>query len=223
MRRSSRVAIIAAANLAWAGSASVVLAQGRMIALSATAVQQGQPVRVKSPPCAAGQPSTLVDGKLFPSKPADGDLELTTASLASGTHLITTTCGDVASDPVSLTIVPPNQVRTPTVDCARNASPRDDLGEPLTTTARKAEAERIEKVKQEAKGASQAHPTAAELSFQTARCDKDWTWTFRLEDTLSLNVSGFSEWKAVGENARTDLHFGARDLVVSIGPAGGPQ
>jgi hypothetical protein len=176
------------------GAGVPLFGEGRMIALSATAVQQGQPVRVTSPACAMPI-NALVDNKAFPATANGAVLDLPTASLAPGSHVVTTDCGGMASDPASFTVIAARQVETPTVVCARNISPRDGIAVAVTTDARSAESKRKKKSKDE------------ETSFQLSRCDKDYPWTFRLEDRLRLNVVGFSEWSQAQDNQQKPLHL----------------
>jgi hypothetical protein len=195
-------------------------------------------------------------------------------------------CGGTASEPAPLTIVAAKQLATPTVVCARNASPRDGAAIALTSTARTAETAAIEAAKVKAKADNVPYPAPEESSRLLARCEKDWAWTLRLEDSLSLQVADFSDWRDADANRQVPLHlfidgielanmtirrvsvdkatrtdsletiltfstdasapedrvatrsalaqvlrtarskqwkFGASDMTVSIGPAGGPQ
>jgi hypothetical protein len=183
-----------------------VFADGRMISLSATAVQQGQPVRVASPACVR-EITVLVDGKLFPTTKNGSDIDLPTASLSPGTHVVAINCEGETSDPASFTVVGARQVETPTVLCARNASPRDGAAEALTTDARSLEDQTTKAEREKAQAARTSYPTPETTSRLLSRCDKDWAWTLRLEDRLSLDVAGFSDWYQVRENQQKPLHL----------------
>jgi hypothetical protein len=283
--RSVAVSVVASAAIAAAASAVPTFAQGRMIVLSPTAVQQGQPVHVTASAC-TGATTVLVDGKTFPAAANGNVFDLTTASLSPGSHTVAVDCGGTASEPAPLTIVAAKQLATPTVVCARNASPRDGAAIALTSTARTAETAAIEAAKVKAKADNVPYPAPEESSRLLARCEKDWAWTLRLEDSLSLQVADFSDWRDADANRQVPLHlfidgielanmtirrvsvdkatktdsletiltfstdasapedrvatrtalaqvlrtarskqwkFGASDMTVSIGPAGGPQ
>jgi hypothetical protein len=79
-----------------------------------------------------------------------------------GTHEVETDCAGVVSDPQSVAVVAVTQVETPTVVCAKNASPRDGMAVPLSGTARKQESERVTQAREAAKRDSQSFPTPEE-------------------------------------------------------------
>jgi hypothetical protein len=199
MRLDTARSIVTALILC-AGVSPSILAQGRMLALPAASVPHGQSIRVMSPPCA--KPTTVfVDGKLFPVTANDSGFDLTTASLSPGAHQITTDCDGVKSDPASLTVVEAKAVDTPTVVCAVNTSPRDGVAMPLTSAAQAEETSIVNDAK------AKSSPAPEETTRLLTRCDKDWVWTFRLEDSLSLNVLGLKDWEQVDANRRTPLHL----------------
>ena len=91
---------------------------------------------------------------------------------------------------------------TPEVLCARNASPRDGTAEALLSDLKVKETARTELARKAAEGAQpkQAWPTPEETALLLDRCDKDWVWTYRLEDRITLDVVGYSDWLLVDEN-----------------------
>jgi hypothetical protein len=174
-----------------------------MIALSAANVRQGQPVRVNSPAC-SGTLTLLVNGKLFPATLNGTAFELSTVSLAPATYSVTTDCGGAVSDPAPFTVAPD---MPPRVVCARNASPRDGTAEALRSDLAVKETQRIDEGKKAAEAAKQRWPTPEETALLLGRCDKDWVWTLRLEDRLTLDVVGYSDWIRVEANSQRPRHL----------------
>ncbi len=191
------------AALAITAAASATFAQGRMISLSPAAARQGQTVRVTSPAC-SGALTLLVNGKLFPASANGTAFDVSTAPLAPATYAITVDCAGAVSDPASLSVT---AATTPRVVCARNASPRDGTAEALRSDLSVKEAQRIAEARKAAEAAKQKWPTPEETALLLDRCEEDWVWTLRLEDRLTLDVDGYSDWMLVDANRQKPYHL----------------
>jgi hypothetical protein len=206
-RRRNSVALIGVHGvgvaLAVAVAASAASAQGRMITLSPASVRQGQTVRVTSPAC-SGALTVLLNGKLFPATANGTAFDVNTDALAPAAYAITVDCAGAASDPASLLVT---AATAPRVMCARNASPRDGTAEALRSDVAAKDGQRVVGAKRAAEAAKQKWPTPEETALLLDRCDKDWVWTLRLEDRLTLDVDGYSDWMRVDANRQKPYHL----------------
>lgn len=202
-----RATTVLAAVFSILGLDPTVGAQDRTLVLMPNSVRQGQVTKVRTPAC-PGATVVSVDGKLFPARTTSdpSELEINTDSLEPGDHVVTAGCDKSASEPKRL-IVSAKEVSIPTVICAWNRSPRDGIGNPLTTAAANAEAEKVAAAVKAAEAVKQQYPLAEETARLLTRCDKDWVWTVRLEDSLSVQVANLNEWFDVEKNNATILHL----------------
>lgn len=169
--------------LAFVGLAADALGSSAMIVLSPTSVQQGQTVTVSALACSSPI-SVLVDGAPFPSKPgADNSFDIVTSSLEPKAYVITTKCGDVTSQAVTLNVVRGKEIAAPAVTCARNLSPRGGMPEPQN-------------------GQSDKGDLAG-----WSRCEPGLAWSLRLEDSLAIQATGYSNWILDEKNKGKPLHL----------------
>ena len=189
---SARIAALALA-IAFVGLTADALASQSMIVLSPTSVQQGQAVKVSALPCSTPI-SILLDGNPFPLTPeGDNTFAIATSSLAPKEYAVTTRCGDVTSQAVTLSVVSGKEIPDPTVTCARNVSPRDGKPEAPFPPSKADDGEN-----------GLSSPGAVP---EWSRCEPGLAWNFRLEDSLSIQAAGYSNWIRVANNKAKPLHL----------------
>jgi hypothetical protein len=182
-------------------SAAVAFAQ-TPITIAPSPARQGQPITVSGMPCVGAKPTVMFDAVELPATAASetNAFQVSTATLAPGTHKVTLRCGAATSKEVTVEIVsatPPGNTPTapsaPTVTCVENLTP----GNSWTT-----DGWRDLKKGKDAPAETKQEPEK--------RCDVDVRWIVRMESDLAFHVNGYAAWREgganKGDNKKATLH-----------------